>query len=208
MPYNIDSGAILEVSMIGGLASQRVMVVRHYVVSMDFTSNHDGVAQIVLFDAEIGAAGGLQEMMAGAMSSDVAIERFRYQWIYPTRYAYIELTPSIVNGTLGTPSAPPGTSGAITLQADTTGRHSRGTTHVPGVPAADIVLGYITAPTIDAYSDLKDALVANVSTEVTLNTYEPIVYNRVQPQFSAIISHGATQNTARTMSRRVVGRGA
>lgn len=210
MPYDVSDGSILEVIVKGRLNAQEVMVVRHYKWNNQAFPGDpaDGPGLISLFAPIFGGAGGAIDAIATAMGSAVTGLQGFYQWISPTRFAYEVYVPNLTEGQEAGVTEPPGVSAAIVLQADTTGPHSRGVVHMPGVPAAFVSGGLINADGLTAYQSVGEKLSSEMEVGPDDDLFTPVIYNRATPAFSSVITHYTVKDTVRTMRRRVVGRGA
>lgn len=206
-PPSIASNSIVEVSTIGRLAGQTVMLVRHF----RFQGFGGSAIDLPVLQTNVVNAfndlGGLGLTLTEAMSNDVTGLKLRIQVISPVRYAYYEVDLNPAVGQIASVSEPPGTSGAITLQADTTGRHSRGTMHMFGVPKANTVTGLIDETLRDLYDAVGIAYTGFLWGDESGDNMVSVIFNRTTPTASHEVTHHAVQSEARTMRRRVVGRG-
>jgi len=207
MSYEVDSGAILEITIRGTLAGQTTLTLFHYRLTV--LTAQDGLAAIDATNAAFNTA--LPSSMLGAytdcQSNQQSIDQIVYQWIYPTRYARVIKTPAILTGAIDAAALPPGSAAAFTKRTDFAGPHSHGTLHLPGAPlqfanegvwdpaeAATAFLGLIAL--------MNDVLPSSGAGDMT-----PIIFTRIIPANSQVITSASYMPEIRTMKRRVVGRG-
>lgn len=208
--YSVESGAIMELTMIAALFDQVVMTVRHYRLELTGGgTDTDGPTALNEFFTEQvdGAPGLIANDVIPCLSQDVVTIKWKMQWIKPTRYAPIIAVGTDEIGGEASASEPPGVAAAVTLRAVTTGRHSRGTIHFPGVPKTWSVTGRINAPGQAAYGNAGAAYRRVLTSVDTFKVFNPIIYYRELPELSQDVAGYEVQNTVRTMRRRVVGRG-
>lgn len=202
MPYTIPSGAILEASIQGRSAGQLTLSVFHYVLDTP-GGVADGAAEIDAFNLEWNTSLDFVGVYADCCSTEFAIENIVYQWIYPNRYRRVIKTPAETAGTVSQPSFPPNVSGAITKQADVATRHGIGTLHMPGVPNGSNDDGYVTISQKARYGALGTFLSAPYRT----STLFPVLYRRLAPNASAVVTAATVRDTMRVVRRRTVGVG-
>lgn len=202
MPYAVPNGGILEVSIKGKFELQTFLSVFHYRITAA-GGTADGDAAINAADAILNVAGGFVDAYADALHADAILEDVIYQWIHPKRYHRVRKAPVTLTGHVAGTKMPPNVSGPITKKSVTATRHSRGTLHMPAVPASFVIGGTISNAGQIAYNNF--ALLV-VSTGALLG-YEPVLFNRLSPGLSEAIVEAYSETTSRVQRRRTVGLG-
>lgn len=204
---NLPDNSILEVVVGAKLNGQTIQFVTHY----KYEENGGGTLTVSAastdLDVVINDTLRLIQIYCACLSSDAVPDNtYTIQAIYPTRFAKISFTNS--HGALAPAGAlPPGNAIAVTKRSTGATRHSHGTTHVGAVPAAWITAGVLNGGEGSTYSDLGDQIAFPVDLGLGPQSATPVILRRGSPGLSEVITSTVTQPQARTMRRRVVGRG-
>lgn len=206
MAYPVAANSILEVTLIGNLASQTTLTLLHY---KTVTAISDGDSAINTVNANINNAlpSCLVAYYLACCGAGFDLLAVRYQWIYTVRYLARTIPAVLTSGTAGSTALPPGVAVAITKQAQTSGRKNRGTVHMPGVPLDAVTDGSLSPGAgLTAYVNLGKEI--EVPQPIGGGTFAaPVIYQRSSPINSQQVIQTIVQTNVRTMSRRVVGRG-
>lgn len=196
---------IVEVTWNQRLAGQMVLTYFHYLVTGAGAAPEVGAFSTTLAGAQIVPGGPVLDVY-DELSNEMRLISARAQVIKPTRWAYREVFPDVeINGASGDHALPPGVAIAITKQGAGAGRHYHGTLHLAGFPQTRCADGLVNA---DAIPDIRTAFdFLNLVQTVDGVELTPIIYNADTPGDSFPIDHFTVEETLRTMSRRVVGRG-
>jgi len=202
MPYSVNDGAILEVTIKGRCFGQVCMNVFHYKLDSTF-GIPDGDAAIEAFNVEWNDAADFLGAWAACTSFNLSIDQLVYQWIYPIRYHRVVHVPTggVVQNAGDALAA--NISTAVTKLSEKATRHSRGTLHMPAVPTTFIEEGELTAAGITAY----DGFLPFVDNDYRTGTLLPVLFNRNQPADSERIFSARLERTSRVNRRRTVGVG-
>jgi hypothetical protein len=211
--YVVNVGAFLEVSIQGQVAGQTCLTILHYRLDTAPTGGlPDGASALVKIASAFEDSDNVfLQSYLNVLSQDYTLDQVVYQWIKPIRYVRLARQPvPTLKGNVEVESLPPATSVVITKQGGseaTKGGH--GAMHLPAVPNTFVSNGSITATAKDFYvgtgSDLSGGLSFMVGTTNCLIT--PVIYKRKDPGSSQDWVASVVQYAARTMYRRVVGRG-
>lgn len=197
-------GSILEYTLVGEVNAQLVETVLHYVVVTESILTPGGNEENA-FMAQIGV-GGPEDLVTpylAACSQDYTLFATRAQFIYPTRYAYVEI-PTTDPGTIASPCAAQNVAGVITKRTQFAGRKQVGAVHMPGVPNNGYAAGSITGTQKTHYENVADQMLLNPNPTGTAGLYRPIIWHRNTtplPTFD-VWSIYTVQDTLRTMRRR------
>lgn len=204
MPYTVFNGAICQVTVLQRLDAQVLLNIFHYQVE-GVAAPVDGIATIDTLNTAFNALGGPFDKMTIVQSTDVAYQAILYQWIFPTRYAYIAYEPLTDGGVRIGSALPANVAASLNRQTDEAGPHERGSLHVSGISKTEVTGASIA----QAYqADLQELL------NVTLESYDlaegllkPVLFNRDTPLNSKRPTHGTVQPYTRVLRRRTVGVG-
>jgi hypothetical protein len=208
MAYTVTEGAMLEVTLVQELAGQAVLNMLHY--KLHFTGGSidvDGVAAINHLDGLLNVAGGLTGKMSTAQVTDLIWKHVRYQWIFPTRYGFVELDPSPAAGAVVDTALPPNDGIAFTKRAERSGRQFIGTFHMGGIAAGDLTAGEINGVRLAAFNAVRDELKATYTYAPGGEQFIPVIYHRAAPADSPVVVNTVLQTTSRINRRRTVGLG-
>lgn len=214
MAYNLAIGDVIEVSFEQLLYGQRLLNIRHYVVTTISTPqfanlDFDG------WETSITGVGGITDKMKALASVDWSITGVVFQRIRPTRNARYRIPENIV-GSSPTQAKTPNVAATIYLTTDFATVHGgpfpRGQVsnwHQGGIPVdaydGGVVLGALSTQLNQLGTQLALPLVNGNGNEMS-----PVVYHRKAPTIDEshdpIINH-ASNPYVRVMRRRTVGLG-
>ena len=202
MAYPVSVGDVVECSIVASMNSQRILQVRHYIVSVSSGST-DFRDAVPLLQTNADGIDGWIAAWKEAVATTVVDIRSRWQIIAPVRKPPIygpDMSTKTGNVT-GQPM-PQNIAAFIELTTDTAGRKGHGGIHVPGQIYDDGSNGQWGQDTLDRL----DALGSRLKNEVTGGgiTMYPVVYSRQNPTTSPKIVDWVSMNTVRTMRRRTV----
>lgn len=205
MAFTINPGDILQYTFRGVLYGQVTMTTWHYqytgvsVIAGGADTAHD------IADA-MQVTSGLWTRYANVMPTAWTGGQIWAQKIYNVRYRKEVITPSVTAGIVNDAPASPADAVALTLHADLAGPHSIGTKHLPGVVPSSLQNGELKAAAKDGYSLLALSAISVITVGAGL-TFDPVIYNRNNPNTSLFITGATVQDEVRTQRRRVVRRG-
>lgn len=205
MAMPVSGGAKLEVRLEGKLYAQQVMNVLHYKL-VSSSETMEGRDVINSAHADFNGVTGLFQRWAECMSEDCINLKVFYQWIHPSRFSYIEKAMTATEGLVEELACSPQVTSELVKRSDLTGRHQRGSLHVPALPITWEEGGLLTdlaRSNLQAFGN-KTAFVVDPDEGWTL---QPIIYDRVTPNNSPIITNVILKPEARALVRRTVGRG-
>ncbi len=206
MAYDIDPGAILQLSFEGSLFSQQIMTVLSYKLVGEGVLE-DGAAAADAFLADAIAAGGIYRLWLDCLAQS-AINCDAYaQWITPTRYAYRTAGAGNQVGTIGFDCISPNYSAGITRRGELANRHSISNLHMPAVPDTGVQEGRIQLVYETPLQTFMEKSLEAFTVGFGLDLV-PVAFNRADPSASVVLVEGFLQDTARVMRRRTVGVGA
>lgn len=204
MPYAMPNGSLIEATLRYRVNGQMCMGVFHYILGTG--SSTDGDAALVLMALQINSDAGLLGKLADVQAQNVSYPPIRMQMIYPTRYRPIEVNAYKSSGDITEDCNQQQSAIAFTKRSAIASRNGLGTFHMGGVPDTFISGGYTSAAFTVGLGALATAIRTNVAVSGGL-TFLPAIFNRANPGNSLPFSQCSYQETARTMRRRVVGRG-
>lgn len=209
MAYTIAAGAICEVQCRGSLFGQQVLMVRHYQRNVEESDElPDGKAALSsILDSFDAPDTGWTATAKAYWTVDFTVQSVRAQWIYPTRYAYLDRAPAFGAGTQAPPTVPQNATCVITLKSDFGGRHGNGNVFLTGFEQAQTFGGIWTGLQLGHMAVLGDFLTQTFSFDEGAHEMLPVIYRRALPNASATVTGYAVQPEIRTMRRRTVGRG-
>lgn len=202
MPYVVPVGGIIEVTVEGRANNQVTLSVLHYrLIAAAGVPDGDAAAQALL--NELNNPLDLIGAYAACCSNHFELVAISAQWIHPTRFHRNDQNSLIPNGQRAGDMLPPNVSAAITKLADEATRHGRGTLHMPGVPAPEVLDGLVQANQLIRY----DTLGVQIKKVRQAGTMVPILFNRLAPTQSVVITATRSEETSRVNRRRTVGVG-
>jgi len=209
MPIPVLDGMVIEVTLVGRHQAQTVLTVLHYkatvppAVFQDFAPLEDQVLDHLLI------TGGVVKSYLDAMSEEYEQSTIRIQPISPVRYAFFDHPQTASAGTVAAPAFPPNVSCVIVKRNELTGRHNRGSVHMPAVPLTFIDGGVITTGARVAYAALGDALTIpfTISGGGGDTDWNPVIFRKANPPLSEVFTACSPQETSRIMRRRTLGVG-
>lgn len=211
MADNLHIGDIISVNVDSRLNGQQLLLTTNWmiddIVASDPVPYFTGMAD---FATALDVPGALFAQLAGVYSNEVLQIRAYLQRIAPTRNVRVEVTPTLTEGQIDSPSLPSNVAVVITCRTDDAGRNQISNKHIGGVPNSFVADSFVN-PSIGlpAYNELKTALVTGLSFETTLNTIHvsPVILRKSNVLLSPIITNGIVQRTSRVERRRTVGLG-
>lgn len=208
MAYNMPIGAIIEVAFVGTTDGQTTMSLLHFKLEGDPVS--DGALWLGSLIAAIKSPDQLRDLYLDCCAQPYEMKTITAQMIWAP-IPNISRRPRKVDvqvdqhGTVEEAMEPSLVAIAVTKRSDLAGRKGIGTLHMPAVPVPFLEQSVLTTAGLVPYSHLADAIPDLISVEGT--DARPIIFNRTDPAESPIITSCTVETTARTMMRRVVGRG-
>lgn len=208
MAYGIPEQAIIEATFVGEIDGQTTMSLFHFRVTEGTSA--DGATWLLSFIAQLKATSGLRDLYLDCCSQNFTLRTITAQMIWAPN-PNVSRRPRVVdvqvdqNGTVEEDSEPSLVSVAITKRTDLAGRKGIGTLHMPAVPITFLQNSVITTTALTAYQHVADEL--NEAIEVAPISAIPIIMHKGSPSESPVITGATVESTARTMRRRVVGRG-
>lgn len=206
MAYLINSGAVLQVALIGKHENQQVMTVLHYRASCA-EPIADGAAAANAAFSLMNVNGEIVDKWRECLSAQVVGLRAQVQWVAPTRYAFIprEIAPG--EGEVPGDAYPVNMSIAITRRTEFAGRGEVGTIHMPGVPMDFVINGALQIGGETLYNGF--GVKALKVYDDTLNgiEYYPIHWKRSAPADAKQLVSYSIKPETRVMRRRTVGLG-
>lgn len=207
MPYNVNTGDCMEITIDMRMNGQVLLSVFHYLINTG-GGPVDGVTAIeemnVLWNSS--APDTFLSDYAGCITGAVTINAIVFQWITTTRRARVVKAPEVTGGILTGDTMPQNLAAAITKRSETAGRRGVGTLHMPAILVANVSAGQLTTTGLAVYDDFLPRLSEEILL-VTSGRMIPVVYHRTNPALSAPITGAEQQRTVRTMHRRTVGVG-
>jgi len=199
-------GDIINITMVGRCNGQTTMTSLHYrLTSVGSLTVHSTWAQAVISKLNT-ATVGLAQYYMNACSEQLIAAEWWVQKIYPTRMVKVSGVSDPSEGVIAEFALPPATSVSLTKRGLVAGRHSIGGVRMPAVPLTWNESGYVSATGLLLYESLCSQLQAPLD-GVTIGNLQPVIFNRVSPNISVDVMGMSTEDTLRTMKRRVVGRG-
>jgi len=203
--------AVLQVSIIGRYAGQRIMNVWHYWLVDPTPVGLDGDAVVTALMAVLNPGGGGDILRLYRTMSNEACDwlQVRCQWISPIRYSYTVFTNGTGPGEVVGQPLPANVAGVVTLRTTDPGPGGMGRKHFSGLTVTDVSGSIMTndflvnvSPILDRMGQFID--LAALSADASL---VPIVYNKTDLAASNIWTAYTIQDTSRVMRRRTVGVG-
>lgn len=205
MAYPVSTGDVVEMSIMALLNQQRILTVRHFIVSTSGGVT-DFRAAVNALQTSIDAPGKLLAAWKDVTSQDVVNIQTRWQIIYPVRKPPITAGAlTVTTGQRAGTTLPPNVAAFVEAKTDTAGRRGHGGIHVPGMIEGTVINGRWDQDTLDLLSVLGGQLKADV-TGGGITMY-PVVYSRATPATSPEVVDWEVMGTCRTMRRRTVGLG-
>lgn len=206
MAYSIPNLAIIELSYQMSYASQRYMCLFHY--QYIGPTIMDGGAQLeslANFWADTNIDGRANEWRA-LLPDNVKVDYATAQYIHPIRYVRA-VSPV---GDFGTRAATASgnLAGVITKRSALASNHGIGSIHIPvSTSSFDVANGQLTPSLIEEYDNWAGIMAEQPEWGGEGGKLSPVILNKANPALSLNIEMCFPQLTARTMSRRTVGRG-
>lgn len=202
MAYEVDGGAVMQVTFEGDLMGQQVMTTFSYIFESE--APVDGVQAISIMQTDVNTAvTGLYAKYRAAICSAVNNLRQVYQWVTPVRYAAVTLIPTVRTGSIVTEPLPANVCAVITRQGDLAKRTDISNLHIPGLPIAAVADGYIDGAHAAKLQELIEIALAEAV--VGFGTLmKPVAFHRSAPALSSVLRTGYVQDTSRVLRRRTV----
>ena len=208
MPYEVANGYVLEVRLLQEMNSQTLLNVRHYELSQ--TGATDGVEIIeeviptLQNDAnDWGWIGRLYQFQNAA----VKYKRLSLQWIWPTRYASVDVIPDAAEGLVAGAPLPQNIQASLTFRPETAVPRRVGGMRIGGLSDDMVNAGLIAPVPFSSLTLLAEAAIAPVILTGVERQLNPVVFNASSSPAALRIYNGFAQTQARVMVRRTVGRG-
>lgn len=146
-----------------------------------------------------------------ASTLGVSLYSVHTQWIHPIRYGKFESTTTPTAGVNAEEPVPTGVAGRITFKCERAGRHYIGGMSIPCIARNFVGIdSKWTAPGMTALGNMasymRQAIQINPGT-MTYGPFYPVVFQRLDPANSGLITTGTAKPEVRTQRRRVVGHG-
>jgi len=205
----VNVGDTIEVIMEGRSAGQATLNVFHYQITAAPIGGFDWNGYADQLNVQFGNPGGFIEKYLACCSNEFTLRTLRVQAIRAVRYSYENFDKADEPGTVAEESLPPNDAIVITKRNDGTGRHSRGSFHMPGVPRTFVSNGDITAAGLAAYTAFAQEAFQVLQLTVLSGTVDltPVIFNRSNPLTSQQWNQFIVQHTSRVQRRRTVGLG-
>lgn len=209
MAYAVPNSHIVQAVLSGRYHGQQWMNVVHFApVAPPAGEIADGEANLDEIYAILDIAdAGWTHLREAYTDNELKMDYIQLQYIYPTRFAYKRYDALVTEGNQVVVGAPPNVSGVITWQADTTGRDSRGSMHVLGIPASLLADGLIDDTIREPMAEEAAFLIEPFTPPTFNQEYEMILFHRAAPALSKTVTHFTVQRTSRVERRRTVGLG-
>lgn len=206
---NVMTSDIVEVSFEGRCAGQTTLNLLHYMITDAPIDGIDWNGFALALKGQIDNPAGMMETYLACCSDEFTLRSLRIQVIKQFRYSYEHFDLDDEPGTVVQEALPPNDAVVITKRNDSTGRHARGSIHMPGVPRTFVANGEVlpvgrAAYDLFATEAAKNQAVTVLSATLTL---APVIYNRLAPGTSQRWNQWITQATSRVQRRRTVGLG-
>ena len=202
-------GDVYLVTFKGRAFGQVIMLTHHYVLSvLGLASSDQAVADAILDAVKSGGAHDIETPYTDCLITDYVCEEIWAQKIHPTRLRRRQVAGTDAGAS---PSAELVTvSASLVLQTDAAGRNQQSVKKIGPLTTvvAYVSNGVFTTTQLIDLNTLGGALVANLDLIGETIVLKPCIYHGPVP-FPApdILTAAVAMDTARTQSRRVVGRG-
>lgn len=203
MPYNVAPGAILQATVVQRMFDQTILNI--YCYKFEDGASVDGLQLISAFDGVFNSIDGVIGGHAQAQCADLFYTDVLYQWIHPTRFAYLRLPPFADAGSVAGDALPQNVAAAIVRRTEMAGAEEHGVMHIAGMTTDDVLAGLLTTGALNKLNLLADRM-KEVITVLAVGM-EPVLFNRELPGSSRLISFADVKNTSRVIRRRTVGQG-
>lgn len=204
MPYQVDSGAVLQITLVQSMFQQTIVNSFHYLLG-ESGGPVDGIATADAFVDAWENPNGIHPALALCQTQELKYVGILAQWISPIRYAYLFTLPAITQGNhIGAPE-PPNVAAAVLCRNELAGDSSKGVKHVAGVPQSANNQGSLTP----AYRATLNSFALTLITDFNVNgkTLSPILFRKAGPALGKRIDFADALETLRVIRRRTVGVG-
>lgn len=206
-------GDIMQLSYRGTVAGQRIIMTRFYrcTAPSDPGNTYQDDMQGVIIEATKVAAGSISQTYLACLPSSYTLNEVRAQIVKPVRYVTVGVFQTAKVGTNTGSGNVTNLAGVITFRTGLAGRKQVSNVHIGPVPSDAPSAGVLEAAYRLVLDNLKGALL-NILTPsgFDVGSWTPCIWHRKVPGPAIsydYIQSGVVQQTARTMSRRTVGRG-
>lgn len=206
MSYDVTAGAIMQVTFEGRLYGQQVLTVMNYILRDPATLDGPALLEEAIVWVNVAGA-GLYDKYIACLSEDVQLIQQHYQWIHPTRYAFVTHLPGTNNGAIVQSAKTGNISQVVTRRTERAGRDQVSNLHLPGVPNEEVNAGLIS----DGHLEVLQAFGGRSTLPMDLGgfvTLYPCPFRRSAPSDGPTLTTSYPQAQARDMRRRTVGWGA
>lgn len=206
---NIEVDDIVQVSLVGSYAAQRILFTQTYRVSTAPTSvvsTFDFCGEVI--DDITGGATALQNKYLACMPANYTLTQIRAQVIYPVRQVAVRQGASQAGTGSGAETG--NTAGVITFYTDLAGRSQISNKHIGPLPLGASVNGALRPEQIALLDALGEEILEGFTDlgdggEMTACIYHANVLGPIGKTTDMLGFN--TQTTTRTMRRRTLGRG-
>jgi hypothetical protein len=206
MGYSVDPTSVVEVTIRGLMADQRIINTFHYSMTTPLTTDiSDGLNELGQIVTEFDSV--VCSPLTNLLTTELFVDSIRAQWIWPTRFAYFEGPSTTGGGTLAPPALPTGASLVLRRRGSLAGRHSQGRVFLAGVKTSQVVGSVLTSAADSAWIAIAGCIGQSFTTATSMNVYNPIVLNRTAPNLSQLVTQVYVDDIIRYQRRREVGKG-
>lgn len=204
----IVANDILFFSVRGSCFNQRILLTQYYQATGEGNPSTTLTADFAEWVSVIDAVGNndLMSRYMALFASSYEAQEMRFQRIKPVRSAYTSFVPSVQAGQFEGETNTAAMSAGVTFRTALSGRDQVSTKKIGPLPEEASISGLIA----DTYAELLGQFAAQLATNISLVqaavTLVPGIFHPKTQTFTPFASH-IVQDTTRTMSRRVVGRG-
>lgn len=208
MSRPVTNNSVLEVAFRGTGAGGMLMNIWHYRLEGAGSSVVDGDAIVNLLKAQIQSAPGSSVLNSMCLMCHETVNwhDIRYQWITPLRYTPVTSTVGNGSGNKVDQALPMNVAGVWTLRTLFAGRAGIGRKHFGGLSVSAVSSSEMTP----AFEADCQAVMLMMTLPVNCGPVSPglmlqaVVYHRVDPTVSHVITGYEMQTTSRVMRRRTV----
>lgn len=206
---NVVTGSVIEVSIQGRHNGQRTLNLLHYKINAAPISPTDFTPYAELLIQELVAPTNLIDAYLNCCSDEFRLETIRVQVLSNVRYSYQDFPQTDSIGGVAEEALPPNDGVTITKRNNDTGRHNRGSVHMPAVPRTFVSLGLVTGVGVAAYNLFITELrkIQSITVLTALIELTPCILNKQFIPASVFFDQCTLQLTSRTNRRRTVGVG-
>lgn len=206
---NVAAGDLFQVSIVGNVFGERVIMTRTWQV-LDAPSVPTTINEYAdEIHAEYTKSGGILDQYEAVLSASWVGEYIRYQCVAPIRYAMYDKVLTGSEGLRGEVNATT-LAAAVTLRTEKSGRDQIANMHIGPIADVDLVGGVVKPELVNLLQTLGESLVTAMEEIGPDSVLIPVIWHTKVPGPTISVDELSTalaQTSARTMRRRVVGRG-